>query len=826
MPQRYNTGNSRPSNSMKDLNDNALAFDDYMNSESDTFIDRLGATRRTRFKMDLDYDNQMAVHESVFELAQADKEDRFQGFLNSSGYVFLGNYENGPFQFSARNLYIRYDNQYYRLNAETDVGFITTGTTAASFANDVTHFVLMDGDTLRQNLGSGEGFKLLGQARSAAALAALAGEDGDRVLLLGYHDGWAASSSELSGGGEFHYVSSLADVNNGVTVFNGWCRKFTDTVITTYDAGLGDNDGVDARERLTTLFKVVPDGFTVKIRGYHLTSGPVKVEGKTDLTIDGMNGVISAKELRDVYTVYDVSDMESGMAMTGVLSCFKCPGIKIFGIEIQGAMKLSTRKENGEHNGEEYALFIRSCDGGEVYSTQLHNVFGYGCRGLYQSNVKFHHNYVHHCLRESGVNLVTGGSHGYIYCNRFEYINLYGVEVEGQPYYGGMTHVSVWGNYIKYSLRGIAVVDQCLDASIHHNNIAFCHTALTAYRTIDYAVISTLFDRNNIRSCARALFANRAQNVTFGENDVDLSDVPEYLVTSPFNNLFEIDKNDRRIFWSPYESQFHNLIGKNVKIADVVYSVVSAVWDDIKSQYPKDFASEPDGLWKVTLDKALPVELDDTIVNAMTQNFGDTIGYQSDGEIRGVLVDGNKIKGAHYALYCTSRLAAGDSGVQETIINNSISGAAVWLTFNGSGFRLIDSNEPNTGSTITASLWTTAGFKDVKMRNTLGISLPARTDKNSLLRPRLYSQIARRAVGVRITLLNASPTNQWTGTGTLQVTLNGQVVAGSGNFTQGSEDPIQLFTQMAIVEGSNTIQVNTSNNDLLYAACMIEVLIP
>lgn len=42
MPQRYNTGNERPSNAMKDLNDNALAFDDYMNSDSDTFIDRLG----------------------------------------------------------------------------------------------------------------------------------------------------------------------------------------------------------------------------------------------------------------------------------------------------------------------------------------------------------------------------------------------------------------------------------------------------------------------------------------------------------------------------------------------------------------------------------------------------------------------------------------------------------------------------------------------------------------------------------------------------------------------------------------------------------------
>lgn len=156
MPQRYNTGNSRPSNSMKDLNDNALAFDDYMNSESDTFIDRLGATRRTRFRMDLDYDNQMAVYESVFESAQIDKENRFQAFLSSSGYVLLGDYQDGPFQFSARNQYIRYNNQYYRLNAATDVGFTTTGTTAASFANDVTHFVLMDGDTLHQNLGSNE----------------------------------------------------------------------------------------------------------------------------------------------------------------------------------------------------------------------------------------------------------------------------------------------------------------------------------------------------------------------------------------------------------------------------------------------------------------------------------------------------------------------------------------------------------------------------------------------------------------------------------------------------------------------------------------------
>jgi hypothetical protein len=36
----------------------------------------------------------------------------------------------------------------------------------------------------------------------------------------------------------------------------------------------------------------------------------------------------------------------------------------------------------------------------------------------------------------------------------------------------------------------------------------------------------------------------------------------------------------------------------------------------------------------------------------------------------------NPIKNAHYALYCTSHLADGDSGVQETIINNPISGSS------------------------------------------------------------------------------------------------------------------------------------------------------
>lgn len=113
-------------------------------------------TNLTLDGMETQFQNAQTQRESDFVASQADKEARFQQFLLSSGYQFLGDYENGPFQFSSRNQYIRYDNQYYRLNAATDVGFTTTGTDATSFASDVTHFVLMDGDTLRQNLASSD----------------------------------------------------------------------------------------------------------------------------------------------------------------------------------------------------------------------------------------------------------------------------------------------------------------------------------------------------------------------------------------------------------------------------------------------------------------------------------------------------------------------------------------------------------------------------------------------------------------------------------------------------------------------------------------------
>ena len=149
-------------------------LDEEVTGTGEFYTDRLGVKRLTN-----------TGRNNQFDAAQLDRANRFEQFLLSSGYVFLGDYEDGPFQFSARNQYIRYNNQYYRLNAATDVGFTTTGTDATSFANDVTHFVLMDGDTIRQELGSGDGQKLVGKCATLGVLRTIEPEyHGQEIILF------------------------------------------------------------------------------------------------------------------------------------------------------------------------------------------------------------------------------------------------------------------------------------------------------------------------------------------------------------------------------------------------------------------------------------------------------------------------------------------------------------------------------------------------------------------------------------------------------------------------------------------------------------------
>lgn len=132
-----------PSEDPRDLKFNAGKIDEEVNGSADYYTDRFSAQRLTN-----------TGRNNLFQDAQTQRESDFQQFLLNSGYQFLGDYENGPYTITVRNQIIRYQNEFWRLNASTNPPYTTTGVNSISWAVDVTHVVSVGDANLRQELAN------------------------------------------------------------------------------------------------------------------------------------------------------------------------------------------------------------------------------------------------------------------------------------------------------------------------------------------------------------------------------------------------------------------------------------------------------------------------------------------------------------------------------------------------------------------------------------------------------------------------------------------------------------------------------------------------
>lgn len=236
----YLTGDPVPSADMRNVFDNAQHLDFAMNDiTSALWKDRFGRNRMSWFGLESalsakltdidsqfasqkasqneDFHNSQAARENDFSSSQIDKESRFQQFLLNSGYQFLGDYEKGPWKFSSRNQYIRYDGQYWRLGSSSPDDFATTGITKATFEVDKLSLVLMDGDVLRQEMAGSDGLKFIGKCGSLEDLRKIEPTfSGQSIKLERAVDGGPLINIELT------HNPIPSD-----TVDNGYCRFVT-----------------------------------------------------------------------------------------------------------------------------------------------------------------------------------------------------------------------------------------------------------------------------------------------------------------------------------------------------------------------------------------------------------------------------------------------------------------------------------------------------------------------------------------------------------------------------------------------------------------------
>ena len=174
-----------PSEDPRDLKFNAGKIDEEVNGSANYYTDRFGVQRLTNTGRNNHFQSQMTQQANDWLSQLNQQESDFQQFLLNSGYQFLGDYENGPYTITGLNQIIRYQNEFWRLNAATNPPYTTTGVNSTSWATDVTHLVSVGDASLRYSLASNSGATYIGVATSEGNLAELLSAD-DMAIKYGY----------------------------------------------------------------------------------------------------------------------------------------------------------------------------------------------------------------------------------------------------------------------------------------------------------------------------------------------------------------------------------------------------------------------------------------------------------------------------------------------------------------------------------------------------------------------------------------------------------------------------------------------------------------
>ncbi|HGT2666476.1 TPA: hypothetical protein ACM2MD_002099 [Raoultella planticola] len=453
-------------------------------------------------------------------------------------------------------------------------------------------------DVTKNQLASSDGFKLIGQVRSAAALALLPGSDGDRVLLASYHE---LTAAELPvGGGEFYYVSSLAGVNNGVTIFNGWRRKIINNRLTDHDAGCIKDDISDASSRLADLFSVIEDGMTIELHCLNHASRNFVIKNRDGIRITSVGyGGIYCWSARDDYTWIFDSDFESGndglTGSLGILSFYNCHDSQVDNTNITGVQLIHPLSNEWGDCGIRY----ENCQRFKTIDNILNHFGGWGIFGGFGSHdSKSHGNHVNHTHRQSGINIWANSNNCHAWGNYCFDNALYNFEFETLSNHDNSrtTGGSCKLNFGTLAKINIAVVGPMQDGLISGNILSLGVGSLAAIGVRNPLSTRIEISDNTCRSFWYAMTANNSRNVLFSKNTADYSE-PDFLITDQYQAPVKLHPTDPYSFYCTLPIA----PGKIIKIADSVYTVAASSAVSAQELFGQPKYYKLDTFYKITL---------------------------------------------------------------------------------------------------------------------------------------------------------------------------------------------------------------------------------
>ncbi|MDW0348063.1 hypothetical protein [Klebsiella variicola] len=817
------------------LSEQEAQFESQMTTQQSSFessqSERASSFEEKSNEFESRFSSQLSTQESTFSESQTDKENRFQQFLLSSGYQFLGDYENGPYVFSKLNQYIEYSGNSYRIASASDIGFTTTGTDATSFANDVTHFVMMDGDTLRQNLGSGEGFKYIGQVRSAAELSLLPGSDGDRVLLYSYN---AITAVEMPvGGGTFYYDSSLSAVNNGVTIFNGWCRVIENNKLTDFHAGCQRGDASDVGHKLANLFSVVTEGMTIEFHCYNYSSRNFVTTFKENLDIYAVNGGgINCWPFRDNFTFTFDPNFEAGndglTGSLGILSFYGCHGTKVHDIEIIGIQQILPQS----NEWGDCAIRYENCQRFQTFGIFGRHFGAWGIFGGFGSHDSVsHHNNISDTHRQSGINIWANSNNCHAWGNHCHNNGLYNFECETFASYdfARITGGSCKLNFGTLAKINFAIVGVMKDMEVSGNTTSMGVGAIAAIGVKDTQSTRIKIAKNIIGPSWYGLTSNNCRNVSFIKNIGEYSE-PDFLITDQYQAPVKLDATDPNSFYCTLPIA----AGKIIKIVDSVYTVAS--YSSISAQelfgQPKYY--KLDTFYKITL--TTPIQPDfHTFANILFawSTLNTTNGTHAMITNNPAFSQGNVVDGAENVEFIKNDMSGWKFGMtpqntfsvlggeQEFYLSNTLK-CESWLR---TGLALasrvsIAGNDSSMGTSMTAVVTgsDTTNWKPSKTIGKDGVAVTGAAPTRNYFRVDKTCFV----IGYRVILRN------WSATEDVKLVLanvNSPItITAAGS---GTEKVVEVKTHLYALSAGNTypMYLTTASNTLVAGWYSIEALI-
>lgn len=387
--------------------------------------------------------------------------------------------------------------------------------------------------------------------------------NGQVVYVKSYYSGFGL------GGGIFTYDSSKSSINDGVVIFNGWCRQLKDNTITSEMVGITSDS--DSTAKLDTLAAFMNGkSYNLKLNGSISTT-------KAFVLLNLSNSKI---EVDDLYFVPPATTSLS--QNRGAITVRNSTNVTVRNSYLHGeCVMYSADLEDGQAG----IVFIDSTNC-KACNNRIERFHTWGILASNCSNTLAFNNTINHITRQSGINIWHGnGVNNIEFDNTITNIGLYGVEFENGTGLNdkGFSKSST----ISDCFQGVTLVNLIDNATIVDHEINRCYRGITYSLSVGTRKIKIA--DNKVNDCRMGMLHGMA-NVQSSRNTFIYS-AQSFYKTSPYSSVdyFDLDGYVYVVDSSGKTNATTWNVGDSVQINGITYTISEVVTGVTISPYTFNF---------------------------------------------------------------------------------------------------------------------------------------------------------------------------------------------------------------------------------------------